>query len=336
MFENTVVCGRISLGIQGEQNARKISFDDAKIWQERFGQGRYELLHQRNGDEAPYPVVLTIEDDVPYWYVTSSDTAVVGEGQCELRYIVDDVLIKSSTYITDVAPSLGENTTDVPEPEKAWVDQVLEAGETAKQAVELSEKAIEASENAEQSAKDAESFAKEAENFASESGGHISDESNPHNVTAEQVGAYNKTEVDNKLKNPFYEEQIKLTEVTTAVPDWEYSSVYITDNSVSSDGCRYNIDIKGNVKFKCNIYGGEADIYIDGKNVAQLDSYTDNTEYTFDGVINESMSVYCAMTNVTFAEFVKKVYVADVLSDIDTALDSILAIQESIVGGVEL
>ena len=138
-----------------------------------------------------------------------------------------------------------------------------------------------------------------------------------------------------KLKNPFYEEQIKLTEVTIAVPEWEGASVYITDNSVSSDGCIYNINIKGDVKFKCNISGGEAYIYVDGKLVAELNTYTENTEYAFEGVINEGMSVHCMMTGVTFAEFVKKVYVSDAIGDMDKALDSILTIQESIVGGVE-
>lgn len=135
MFESTVVCGRIALGIQGEHHARKVSFAETEIWKERFGEGTFELLHQRNGDEAPYPVILTIEDDVPYWYVTNADTAVAGVGKCELRYIVDHVVIKSCTFITDVIESLGEGTTEAPEPQKAWVDQVLEAAEKVENAV---------------------------------------------------------------------------------------------------------------------------------------------------------------------------------------------------------
>ena len=51
------------------------------------------------------------------------------------------------------------------------------------------------------SAKDAEAFAKDAEAFASEGNGHIADEENPHNVTASQVGAYDKKEIDEKLDN---------------------------------------------------------------------------------------------------------------------------------------
>ena len=133
MFESTVVCGRIALGIQGEHHARKVSFAETQLWKERFGEGRFELLHKRNGDDVPYPITLTIDDDVPYWYVTASDTAVAGVGKCELRYIVNDVVIKSCTFITDVDASLGEGT-EAPEPYKAWVDEVLEAAEDVKDA----------------------------------------------------------------------------------------------------------------------------------------------------------------------------------------------------------
>jgi hypothetical protein len=133
MFESTVVCGRIALGIQGEHHARKVSFAETQLWKERFGEGRFELLHKRNGDDVPYPITLKIDDDVPYWYVTASDTAVAGVGKCELRYIVNDVVIKSCTFITDVDASLGEGT-EAPDPYKAWVDEVLEAAEDVKDA----------------------------------------------------------------------------------------------------------------------------------------------------------------------------------------------------------
>lgn len=135
MFESTVVCGRIALGIQGEHHARKVSFIETGLWRERFGEGTFELLHQRSSDEAPYPVVMTIEDGVPYWYVTNADTAIAGIGKCELRYIVDDVVIKSCSFLTDVMPSLGEGTEEAPEPQKAWVDQVFEAAHDVEEAV---------------------------------------------------------------------------------------------------------------------------------------------------------------------------------------------------------
>ena len=135
MFESTVVCGHVALGIQGEHHARKVSFSETAIWRERFGEGTFELLHQRNGDVAPYPIVMTMENDVPYWYVTNADTAIAGAGKCELRYVVNNVLIKSCTFVTDVIPSLVDASGEVPEPEQAWVDQVLNAAEEVKDAV---------------------------------------------------------------------------------------------------------------------------------------------------------------------------------------------------------
>lgn len=333
MFESIVVCGRIALGIQGEHNARKVSFYDAEIWNEKLGQGRFELLHQRNGDESPYPVVVTMEGNVPCWYVSASDTAIAGSGKCELRYMVDDKLIKSCTYITDVVASLGDDTTEAPEPEKAWVDQVLEAGDTAKQAVELSEKAIEASEVAEQSAKDAEAFAKEAENFASEGGEHIADTSNPHEVTASQVGAYSKDEADELIKNPYIEEDINLTNITTAHPMFEDAYIGIDEKMLSSDGCAYDIDISGRLKFDCEVGSGETEIYINGARFVTLgDNYMH--QFSFEGDV-ESMTVVCSMSAIEFSTFTKATFIKDIIGDIDSALDSILAIQESIVGGVE-
>lgn len=181
MFESTVVCGRIALGIQGEHYARKVSFAETGIWKERFGEGRFELLHKRNGDDVPYPINLTIDDDVPYWYVTASDTAVAGVGKCELRYIVNDVVIKSCTFITDVDASLGEGTAEAPDPFKTWIDEVLEVGNKVITSVDgleddvriVSEYATSASEDAESAhascqaarfhAESAESYAKDAE-----------------------------------------------------------------------------------------------------------------------------------------------------------------------------
>ena len=69
-------------------------------------------------------------------YVTNADTAVEGEGMCELRYIVDDVVIKSCTYVTDVIPGLGDGT-EPPEPYESWVDVVITSTEIAKDSADI-------------------------------------------------------------------------------------------------------------------------------------------------------------------------------------------------------
>lgn len=192
MFENTVVCGHIVLGKQGENHARKISFTDAKVWVNMFGEGRFELLHQRNGDSVPYPIKLNTEGDVPQWHISSVDTAIAGNGECELRYIVGDTIVKSCTFITEVAPGLAEGI-EVPDPFKAWIDEVIEVGNAVLEASEgINESAERASESAVQASmsanmannastsannsassafaycKDAESFAKNAEQSKNE------------------------------------------------------------------------------------------------------------------------------------------------------------------------
>lgn len=129
MFESTIISGQVYLGKQGEHCARRFSFHDVDIWKQKFGEGRCELLHQRNGEDAPYPVVLTVEDGVPYWCVSEVDTAIAGLGKCEIRYIVDDAVVKSNIYTTFVQEALGEGAEEPPEAAQPWVDQVLDAAE---------------------------------------------------------------------------------------------------------------------------------------------------------------------------------------------------------------
>ncbi len=127
MFENKAICGVIHLGKRGENLARRIVFDECSIWESEFGKGEYYLFHQRNGDAAPYPVALKVEDGVIYWEVSSSDTDIEGEGKCELRYVVGDVIVKSHTWKTIVSEGLDNSSAEVPDPSKPWVDQVIEA-----------------------------------------------------------------------------------------------------------------------------------------------------------------------------------------------------------------
>lgn len=141
MIEITSLCGQICLGKQGENLARKVCFDEPAMWKEAFGEGKCELVHQRSGDEAPYPVVLNVENDKVSWKITNADTAIVGDGKCELHYIVDNVVVKSKIWTTTVLPSLGDATSEPPEPQKAWVDQVLNAAEEVEKNAERVENA---------------------------------------------------------------------------------------------------------------------------------------------------------------------------------------------------
>lgn len=134
MIEVNQLCGQIYLGKRGENLARIVYFDEPTSWKEEFGDGICELLHQRKGDIAPYPVKLEMEDGKWCWKITSADTAIAGNGKCELHYLVDNVVVKSKIWQTKVRESLGGEIAEAPAPEKAWVDAVLEAAQNVKDA----------------------------------------------------------------------------------------------------------------------------------------------------------------------------------------------------------
>ena len=139
----------IPLGRQGENLARQILFD-VSGWESEYGPGSVELIAQRPGDETPYPVATTRDGDSVVWSVTAADTLYPGDsGRCELRYYVGETLAKSRIWGTYVARAMDTpSETTPPEPEKGWVDQVLEAGTSAKEAAERAEEAAKKAESA--------------------------------------------------------------------------------------------------------------------------------------------------------------------------------------------
>lgn len=122
----------LSLGREGENAARKIEFD-LSVWQAEFGaDGTVALLHQPYGADEPYPAAVEVSGETATWVVTAADTAKAGAfGKAELQYRIGDTLAKSVIWRTVVADALGEPSPEPPEPQQAWVDQVLEAGAQA-------------------------------------------------------------------------------------------------------------------------------------------------------------------------------------------------------------
>ena len=112
----------LPLGKQGENLAKQIQFDLSR-WISNFGPGTVQLLHQRSGDEAPYPVAVEQEGNLAVWTVTNADTAAAGTGRAELQYYVGDALAKSETWMTKVLAALGPaGETPPPKPSRAgWI-----------------------------------------------------------------------------------------------------------------------------------------------------------------------------------------------------------------------
>ena len=137
------------LGRRGENLVRNVVFD-IRDMESLYGTGNVEVIYQRPGDAQPYPVAVHRNGTIVDWEVTSTDTEMSdGPGKCELRYYVGEKLAKSKTWRTCVEPAMDmPSETAPPEPEKGWVDKVLEAGTSAKEAAERAEEAAKKAESA--------------------------------------------------------------------------------------------------------------------------------------------------------------------------------------------
>ena len=127
IVRNTMI---IPVGRQGENESQRIIWPDiVTSWSKLYGDGVFSFAVKRNGDDTPYPAVVTTENGSLVWVPTNADTANAGFGSCELVYTVGDVIAKSQTWRTETYPSLtGEGEVDPPEPYQSWVDAVLKAG----------------------------------------------------------------------------------------------------------------------------------------------------------------------------------------------------------------
>lgn len=117
----------IPLGRQGEDNVETVQFD-VSGWPEEYGEGAYELLHERCMDTAPYECPITVADGVLSWVVRSADTAYVGRGEAQLMYVVNDGVAKSVIYKTSTLRSI-DGDPDFPDPYDDWLRQMHEDAE---------------------------------------------------------------------------------------------------------------------------------------------------------------------------------------------------------------
>lgn len=118
--------GYILLGRCGENLARTVEIDVSEYLREYPG-AVVTLLHRRHGESGIYPVAAELRDGCLVWQPTSADTAIVGDGEAEVRVTVDGVLAKSKILSTVVDKSLTGQETDAPEPGMDWVDKITNA-----------------------------------------------------------------------------------------------------------------------------------------------------------------------------------------------------------------
>ena len=118
--------GYISLGRCGENLARTVEIDVSAYLVEYPG-AVVTLLHRRHGENGIYPVAAELRDGCLVWQPTSADTAIVGDGEAEVRMTVNGVLAKSKILSTVVGRSLTGQETEAPQPGMDWVDKIVNA-----------------------------------------------------------------------------------------------------------------------------------------------------------------------------------------------------------------
>lgn len=117
----------INLGRQGENDITEIVFDYSGLVEE-YGEGTLSCIVQRKKTDDPYPTILTADNHMATWSVSSTDTAYAGTGKIQLSYMVDEQIKKSIIYKTKVEPSILPTSEEPPEPIKNYLDQMVEIG----------------------------------------------------------------------------------------------------------------------------------------------------------------------------------------------------------------
>lgn len=118
------------LGHQGENGVREAVFSIGTLI-ERFGAGSVTLLVLRNGDTAAYPVTPIVTGTSARWILSNADTANAGFGRVELQYHVGQTLAKSSVFAFSISQNIGDTTETPPSPYATWLQQVIEAKQSA-------------------------------------------------------------------------------------------------------------------------------------------------------------------------------------------------------------
>lgn len=144
----------INIGKQGEKNARPILFPVASWYNDYGSGGVFNLNHRRADDAQPYPVTIEVTDEGVLWSVMPVDNAQVGIGECELTYSVNNVIVKSATWQTQVIEALAPSGDTPPDPYESWYENVLEASNRAVNAADESEDSANASAESAASASD--------------------------------------------------------------------------------------------------------------------------------------------------------------------------------------
>lgn len=157
----------LALGRKGENEARRVIFN-LTAWRAAHGDGAVSLCAKRAGDAEPYPCGVTQDEDTAVWVLRAADVDKPGWGDVQLSYYVGDVLAKSQTWRTLVAPSLCA-CGDPGEAQQGWLDQAGKDAAAAQQGAKDAQEAQKAAEDAAEAAKSSASAASGSSDSAGKS-----------------------------------------------------------------------------------------------------------------------------------------------------------------------
>jgi hypothetical protein len=116
---NSIYPKVIRIGYEGENVVTQINFN-LQMWIDEYGLGGVTLLVLRHGDKDAYPVPLMIADGIASWSITKTDTAKVGRGAIQLKYVVGEKIKKSPIFDISCLNALDDSDT-VPDPYDSWL-----------------------------------------------------------------------------------------------------------------------------------------------------------------------------------------------------------------------
>lgn len=171
----------IEIGRAGEKNFREVEFD-LSAWMVEMPAGVPSLIVNRPGEseDAAYIAGTTFADNILTWTVTDSDTAFVGTGNIQIWLEEEDPETlttgkrgKSVIVAVRIEESLTSGSTEVPDPQTTWMEQMTElstnvtnAKTAAETAQGLAEAAQSAAEGAQTAAETAQGLAETAQGLA--------------------------------------------------------------------------------------------------------------------------------------------------------------------------
>ena len=177
----------IFLGRRGENLATQICFDVP----EDLSSYAYTLYVRRPRERESYPAAhIARVGNTIVWTVSNVDTENSGEGQVQIRFTDNDVVVKTIVYRTVVGIAIDINTSPAPEWQESWLDALTELAEETHTNAENAAESERKAKISEDNAKDSEEAADESAQQAHTSEQNAKDYEDAADASAEDAEAW--------------------------------------------------------------------------------------------------------------------------------------------------